>query len=321
MSMPGWPHDDSPFHRGEQEVQARVGVRAKVESAGRRVVRAFMPEQHREFFSQLPFVVVGAVAADGRPWASMLVGEPGFMNSPDPALLRIDAPPFAEDPIMPGLKLAADVGVLGIELHTRRRNRMNGRIVGRDAYGMTIQVAQSFGNCPKYIQQRAYRRLVSESTTTPQSLQVLPRLDSAAASLIRAADTFFIATHYAAADARPSYGADVSHRGGKPGFVRVDDAATLTWPEFVGNFLFNTLGNLTVNPRAGLLFPDFTNGDLLLLSGRGEIIWDGDELQAFAGAERLLRYRIERIVRLPAALPLRWQLQEYSPFLANTGAW
>jgi len=320
MALPGWPHDGSPFHPGEQEVQRRVGVRDKVEAIGRQVVRGLMPKQHRTFFAQLPFVVVGAVDETGQPWASLLFGQAGFASSPDPQTLSIAATPVDGDPLSGAIRSGAAVGLLGIELHTRRRNRMNGRVTSVDANGFAVTVEQSFGNCTQYIQKRSYRTVPASGAPLPQP-ESLAELDAAAIVRIAAADTFFIATHAPGEGGGAAYGADVSHRGGKPGFVRVDDASTLTWPDFVGNFYFNTLGNLQANPRAGLLFPDFETGELLYVAGRGEIIWDGDELRGFAGAERLVRFRIERVVRLAGRLPLRWQLEEASPILAGTGDW
>ncbi|MDN0073456.1 pyridoxamine 5'-phosphate oxidase family protein [Crenobacter sp. SG2303] len=320
MALPGWPHDGSPFHPGEQEVQRRVGVRDKVEAIGRQAVRGLMPEQHRAFFAQLPFVVIGAVDEAGQPWASLLFGQPGFAHSSDPRTLSVMAMPVDGDPLSGAIRSGAALGLLGIELHTRRRNRVNGKVTSVDENGFAVEVEQSFGNCPQYIQKRSYRTVTETGALLPQP-ESLTELDAAAIARIAAADTFFIATHYAAPGDGAAYGADVSHRGGKPGFVRVDDASTLTWPDFVGNFYFNTLGNLQANPRAGLLFPDFETGELLYVAGRGEIVWDGDELRGFAGAERLVRFRIERVLRLAGRLPLRWQLEEASPILAGTGDW
>ncbi len=92
-------------------------------------------------------------------------------------------------------------------------------------------------------------------------------------------------------------------------------------PDFAGNFFFNTLGNIAINPRASLLFIDFANGDLLYLAVTAAIVWDGPELQAFAGAQRLLRVRVQTARRLQAALPLRWGAAQLSPALVHTGAW
>jgi predicted pyridoxine 5'-phosphate oxidase superfamily flavin-nucleotide-binding protein len=116
-------------------------------------------------------------------------------------------------------------------------------------------------------------------------------------------------------------GVDVSHRGGKPGFVRIDDATTLTIPDFSGNNHFNTFGNLEMNPQAGLLFPDFQRGDLLHLTGTATVIWEGEEIRRFAGAERLLRFHLRQGFRVAGSLPIRWSEPEYSPFLEPLGAW
>ncbi|MEO5794418.1 MAG: pyridoxamine 5'-phosphate oxidase family protein [Rhodoferax sp.] len=304
----------STFHAGERAVQQRAGVAERMAEVGPRVIRSFMPDQHRDFFAQLPFVVLGSVDALGQPWASVLAQPPGFIQSPDAARLRVRALPAASDPLARNLVEGAPIGMLGIEPHTRRRNRVNGRVTALDGSGFGLAVEQSFGNCPKYIQARepVYAALASE----PAAI-VGTQLDPAALCLVRAADTFFIAT--------ASEGVDVSHRGGKPGFVRVDvDGSGQQWltvPDLVGNYFFNTLGNLALQPQAGLLFIDFDSGDLLHLAVRAEIVWDGPELARYAGAQRLLRLQVQQVLRRPAALALRWSAAQQSPALAATGAW
>lgn len=298
--------DESPFHRGEREMQVRTGARDKIESIGRRVIRDFMPDQHREFAAQLPFIVLGALDSTGHPCATMIAGRPGFMFSPDPRRLRIDARLPPADPLSSALHVGADVGLLGIEFHTRRRNRMNGAVIELDARGFTVEVAQSFGNCPQYINVRDYALIENQEHESAAAERISEQLDGAAIELVRSADTFFIATHYREPERRRWNGADVSHRGGTSGFVRIDDARTLTWPDYRGNFLFNTLGNLLLNPRAGLLFADFGSGTLLNVFGRTEIIWDGAAVRAVAGAQRLVRFHVERVALRRQALPLRW---------------
>lgn len=311
-------HQPSPWHAGEQRLQALHGVADHMGQIGRKVVRPFMPDQHREFFAQLPFMIAGAVDAHGAPWATLLEGAPGFVSSPDVTTLDVRALPAAGDPVRDAIAPGEAIGLLGIELHTRRRNRANGRIARHDADGFVVTVEQSFGNCPRYIQTRDW----SFAGTPGQggsAVEDAPGLDAAARATIVAADTCFVASY--ADDGGPSGRAvDVSHRGGRAGFVRVD-GDVLTIPDFAGNLFFNTLGNLLVNPRAGLLFVDFERGDLLQLSGRTEIVFDGPELTAFDGAERLWRFTIERAIRRPSALALRWRFGEYSPHLAGTGSW
>jgi uncharacterized protein len=308
------------FHEGEAALQERTGVRERLAEIGPLVIRDHMPNQHREFFAQLPFVVVGTVDGQGQPWASVLAGPAGFVTSPDPQRLDVAALPLAGDPLADNLIGGASIGLLGIEPHTRRRNRMNGRVTRRDEHGFSIEVEQSFGNCPKYIQTRRPEFLGAAS---PLPAQRLYGLDEPARALIGGADTFFIATAHpqAGVNKERAFGVDVSHRGGKPGFVRVDADGTLTVPDFIGNFFFNTLGNLAVNPRCGLLFMDFDNGDLLQVAARGEIVHEGTEVRAFEGAQRLLRFQVESALRLPKALPLRWGAAQLSPVLEATGAW
>lgn len=307
------------FHAGELALQTQAGVRERLAETGPRVIRDYMPEQHRSFFPLLPFVLVGSVDAAGRPWASMLAGEPGFVTAPDPRRLDVRARPFAGDPLRETLSEGAALGILGIELPTRRRNRANGRIVGVDGDGFRLQVNESFGNCPKYIQTRALEAAPSRprrETALDDRGAYMPHVRAA----IAAADTFFVAS-YVEDGARGGRAVDVSHRGGRPGFVRMAEDGTLTIPDFQGNFYFNTLGNLHANPRAGLLVPDFVRGDLVMLSGRTEILMDGPEVRAFPGAQRAWRFRAEAGLVLADALPWRGAVQSYSPQLDALGPW
>lgn len=319
--------DASPYHAGEQALQTRAGVRERAERAGRRVIRDFMPDQHRELFETLPYVVIGSLDGEDRPWASILVGRPGFMRTPDARTLAIGALPRVGDPLAANLMAGAPLGVLGIELETRRRNRVNGTVIRAGDGGFAVSVRQSFGNCPQYIQARAH----AFPDAPARAAEPRPRpaegglLSPAAQALVRGADTFFIASASPAArGGDPAEGVDVSHRGGKPGFVRVDMAegrSVLSAPDFPGNSMFNTFGNLALNPRAGLLFVDFTTGGVLSLTGRAEIVWDGPEVTVFAGAQRLLRFHVEDGIWLENAVPLRWSAPVQAPQLAATGRW
>lgn len=306
------------FHEGELALQVRAGVRERLGDAP--FIRDQMPRQHRDFFAQLPFLLAGSVDREGQPWASALAGAPGFIHSPDPRRLAVRARPAAHDPLAAALAAGAPLGLLGLEAHTRRRNRLNGRVASVDGGGFLVDVLQSFGNCPKYIQAREARYA---GGAAPAAAGCLGRLDEDAAALVRAADTFFIATAHprARTSVDAACGVDVSHRGGKPGFVRVDGEAVLTVPDFTGNSFFNTLGNLLLEPRCGLLFIDFERGDVLQVAARAGIVTDGDDLARFRGARRLLRLRVTAAVRTRSALPLRWGAAQLSPVLEDTGHW
>ena len=316
MDTPTARHDN-PFHAGEQAVHERLGIRERMVGLGQRVIRTAMPEQHQRFFEQLPFMLAGSVDGAGRPWASVLVGQPGFVRAPGAKRLDFHARPIPGDPLADGLAPGAQLGFLGIELHTRRRNRVNGHVVALDADGFSIEVEQSVGNCPQYIQGREFTWVRDADDLRPRGTEALTALDADARALIQRSDTLFIATHAPAS----AGGADVSHRGGRPGFVKIEDDRSFLVPDFTGNFFFMTLGNLQLNPRAGVLFIDFDTGDLLTLTGTAEVVWDGDELTAFDGAERGWRFRMDGGWRLREALPLRWAFRDLSPNSALTGTW
>jgi predicted pyridoxine 5'-phosphate oxidase superfamily flavin-nucleotide-binding protein len=318
------PDDDdiaSPFHAGELLIQEKAGVTRKAAALGRNGIRPFMPDQHRLFFMQLPFLVVGSLDAAGAPWASILSGRPGFIDSPDPETLEIVARLHGDDPLGSNLQPGAKIGVLGIEPWTRRRNRMNGEVTQRTGSGFVLHVDQSFGNCPQYIQARAPIALLP---ATMGSSGETPALSPAARDLIVRSDTLFIASAAPGDHADPRYGVDVSHRGGKPGFVHTgeeDGRAVLTIPDFRGNNLFNTTGNIVSYPQAGLLFPDFATGDVLQLTGAATVLLDDPLIQTYEGAQRLIEIRVTRGQFLRGALPLRWGDAEQAPQLDKTGAW
>ncbi len=294
----------SPFHTGEQAVQSRLGVRDAIEPWARQVVRPILPDQHREFYRRLPFVVAAARDADGRPWVTLLVGPPGFVQSPGPRHLHLITRPFSGDALEGSLLAGAELGLLGIELETRRRNRVNGSIVESGDGGLSLSVAQAFGNCPQYITERAWHHVEVDPARASSSRH--RRLEADMQSWIRTADTFFIASGFHGGGDHPAFGMDASHRGGAPGFVKVENDARLVFPDYAGNNHFNTIGNLVEDPRVGLLFVDFERGSLLQLTGTATIDWDSDEVARHPGAQRLVIVDVEDIVCLDGVLPLRW---------------
>ncbi len=314
--------EHSPFHHGERAVQTRAGVRDAAEQIGRRVIRDHLPDQHRAFYTQLPFLLVGHRDSGGWPWASILQDGGGpFVVSPDAHALTVPRRAIvADDPLGWSLEAGVPIGVLGIEPATRRRNRMSGTVSRVDADRVEIAVRQTFGNCPQYIQTRS---LVPRETSGRAEAAATPleTLSAADQALIVRSDTFFVASYFEGEEEHASNGVDVSHRGGRPGFVRVDDEGVLTIPDYAGNSHFNTLGNVHETGRAGLLFVDFDSGDLLSLTGDAQILWDTPETEHFSGAERLWQFRVVRGVRLPAVLPFTLPLDDFSPNSLLTGTW
>ena len=316
------PNGKSLFHRGEQAIQARLGVRDKMEVLGRRVIRDSMPQQHQEFFAQLPLLMVGTVDACGRPWASVLAGNPGFVRAIDPRTLEVTARPIYGDPLGKALLDGADIAVLGLEFETRRRNRANGKIARARGGVFEIRLMQSFGNCPKYIQARGYQ--LTDDIANIGDKRAVNRgnaLTGDAAALIGRSDTLFIASQFSENSGEWSHGVDVSHRGGRPGFVIVAHESLLLFPDYPGNCLFNTLGNIEVNPRCGLLFIDFDTGDCLQLTGEAAILWEPEHVCRFPGAERVVSFQVEDVIHIEAALPLTWRFQGYSPSSTRSKQW
>ncbi|WP_300013528.1 pyridoxamine 5'-phosphate oxidase family protein [uncultured Roseobacter sp.] len=292
----------SPFHQGEHLAQERLGVRG-IEDWARQVVRDHLPEQHREFHTALPFLVVAARDGQDRPWVTLLEGPDGFITSPDNQALSIGALPGPGDALHDSILPGSDIGILGIELATRRRNRVNGRAAGVTATGFDFRVDQSFGNCPQYIRERNWRReagAVRCQTTRGR------RLTTEQARWIASADTFFIASGYRGEGESATFGMDASHRGGDRGFVEVPDDRRLRFPDYAGNNHFNTIGNILLDPKAGLLFVDFASGSFLQLTGKASIDWDSGALARFPGARRLVTLEIDEVVETRSAASLRW---------------
>jgi predicted pyridoxine 5'-phosphate oxidase superfamily flavin-nucleotide-binding protein len=291
------------YHSGELEVQARAGVR----EVAKRVagsIHSFVPQVARAFLEERRFVVVATVDSDNRPWASALAGPSGFVRAQDEHTIRIDASPAPGDPVAMNLRTGSFVGLIVPDLATRRRLRINGRLEVSDS-SILIHVNQAYSNCPKYIQLREPSRELSlgRGRLAGRSSSLLPH----ERDWIQAADTFFIATLV------PGEGADASHRGGMPGFVTVENRE-LSWPDYAGNGMFNTLGNITKYPRAGLLVLDFATGSTLQLTGRASIDWNPAHSATGTDAERLVRFTPDDVVEIDGVLSHGMRLIEYSPF-------
>ena len=301
------PKGFDEWHPGEVALQRVAGSEEMLAPHAPRILLPFMIDQLRNFFPLLPFIVVSFVDEEERPWGTILPGSPGFVWSPTPDTLRIERKPPAGDPFAAALREGIAIGLLGIELPTRRRNRVNGIVSACDTTGFTVTVQQAYGNCPKYILPRGYTALKA----LPDHIEASAFADlddEEAQSLLNTADTIFVASFAPGPDGSPSM--DISHRGGKPGFIRVDQDRGLTIPDFAGNRFFNTLGNILLTGRACLVVPSFATGDVLLLAGNAEVSLteDSDSKAAEFGAERLWHMRPRQGQWLRGALPLEFQL-------------
>jgi predicted pyridoxine 5'-phosphate oxidase superfamily flavin-nucleotide-binding protein len=292
-----------PWHAGEIALQTRAGVTARMADMGPRVIRTSLIDQHRAFYPLLSFAVMGTVDPAGNVWATIRAGEPGFLHAPDPLALAVDMPREAQDPADAGMDDGDAVGLLGIDLRTRRRNRLNGAVRRTDGRGFAIDVEQSYGNCPRYIQPRTGTFTRPPDAPSSATVEVSRRLDERARKIIANADTFFVATYVDLEDGQRQV--DVSHRGGNPGFVQIGDDGVLTIPDYAGNSFFNTLGNIVANPRAGLVFLDFSTGDMLQMTGSAAISLHAADA-AGQETDRHWRFMPSKVIFRPAGLPLRF---------------
>ncbi len=293
----------NPFHEGELKAQARAGVGDVAKWAGG-FIRDYLPEQHRAFHTNLPFLVVSGADADGQTWITLVDGPDGFAASPDPRSITLDVEMDATDPLADAFAAGTDIGVLGIELATRRRNRFSGHIrAAKNGYEIDIQ--QTFGNCPQYIHERAWTRVAKTPVSDAKRSSALR---PAQVAQITAADTMFIGSGYQGRPGAASNGFDASHRGGAPGFVNVVDPTHLQIPDYAGNNFFNTIGNLVSDPRIGLLFVEFETGGLLHVTGRATIDF-GPRNAHDPDAWRMINVEIDGVLERPAAVGLRWAKQ------------
>jgi len=290
------------YHAGELAVQQRLGVRIEADRLSPMLDRPELTGGVGRFLAQRTLAVVTARDEAGTLWTSPLTGAPGFLEVLDASTLRILGAPGAGDPLH-DLPAGQALGLVAIEPGKGRRFRVNGRLTQAKPGALTVEVDQAYGNCPQYIQRRELRHdsgvLSTPMRQRPGPARVLTRRDL---DQVEVADTFFLGTTH------PTSGNDASHRGGRPGFVRTEDERTLWWPDYPGNNMFNSLGNLAADPTASLLFLDFRTGRSLQLSGRAELelvargSWGDD-----GGTGRVVRFTTD-LATVGPPLPLRADL-------------
>lgn len=293
------------YHSGELAVQRRMGQETIAARVGR-MIRTEVPEAATTFLAEQPMVVVTAADDESRVWTSLIAGPPGFVHADDPHTILVDALPAAGDPLRDVLRSARPIGIIAIEPQTRRRMRVNGAAEPTGT-GLRIRPDQVYSNCPKYISRRDV--VEAGSGTRPPRAQRGGALTDRQQALIASADAFFIGSADAAGNA------DASHRGGNPGFLQALSPRLLRWPDYRGNSMFMTLGNIDANPRCGLLVVDWSSGSTIQLTGTAEINWD--EADSKAGAQCAVDFTVGEVVELTDVSPLRWTAPELSP--ANPG--
>ncbi|NIR49137.1 pyridoxamine 5'-phosphate oxidase [candidate division KSB1 bacterium] len=303
---------DSPYHKGEQEVQKRIGEETIAQKTGR-IISDSLPAGAWKFIDKQPMVIVSSQDVKRNIWTSILVGEPGFMTAENERNVRIHLPSIVSsklDPFWENIRQQPNIGMLFIELATRKRLRINGISTLSDL-NMHVSVQQAYPNCPKYIQRREIA--VTESNKRSHSRKRGTVLTTEFKNWIEHSDTLFVGS----SDDQGNL--DASHRGGNPGFVKIADETTLIVPDYPGNSMFNTLGNFWVNPKAGVLFVDFATGNTLQLTGKVEISWEeaGTE-ETTGGTMRFWKFFISKWMWMDSLKGVNWKFVNHSSFNPST---
>lgn len=303
------------YHEGELAVQARAGE-TDIARMTSRAIAAQMPGAALPFIAQQNMLVIASVDRDGQLYCSIIFGERGFMRASDARTIVMDLKKIGlsnDDPMWDNLSHNSSVGILIIELATRRRLRVNGNMYPTADGCYRIDVVQAYPNCPKYIQRRATRTACLLKQADGATLLHGNDLSAAQRQIISSADTFFVASahrHHSG-----NYSLDTSHRGGPPGFVQILNNNLLRIPDYSGNSMFNTLGNFVTHPHAGLLFIDFTQHSLLQLSGSVEILWpQHDDSHSDSEVQRYWQFEIHNWWQSPIPFDISWEAPEPSPF-------
>ncbi len=298
------------FHEGEIAVQERAGER----EIGRRRASNISPRivpGARPFLAQQRLIAVATAGDDGHVWASVWCGAAGFVRSEDGERVSISRSLMTtsdDDPVQGRLAVGRDVGLLAIELTTRRRLRVNGQVDRISPDEIDVRVQESVPNCPKYIQRRQVRDL-DASPAVPRRTESGREIDDERRAAIARADTVFVGSLH------PSHGTDVSHRGGDRGFIRVMDARTLRVPDYPGNSMFLTLGNFEVDPRASLAVVDFDRFRVVSFSGSAVLQFIGEQpAQPTGGTGRYWDFFVREWIEFDLPPAMRWEWIESSPF-------
>lgn len=334
MSLSRLSSINPAFHQGEISLQKKLGIDKEIGERTNGFIRSYMPEQHRQFFTSCPFTVLALVDDEGYPIATPVWGEGDFIESPSPTQLRFSLPVQVWNMLQRPLNLdvisGSKIGIVGIEYATRRRNRLNGTISHATDGNLTVLVDQSFGNCPQYIHKRnttKKRRLAIDrqldsnlSDSVNMTSTTTNSINARALSTIESAETFFIASRHSSLGQDANEGLDVSHRGGKPGFINVK-GNTINFPDFSGNKFFNTLGNILLDPRVGILFWDNETGDLFFVKAKAKVEPIDTKAAVFKGAERFVSLSVISVTHIAGIYPYSHEITEMSPYALQTGDW
>lgn len=302
---------ESIYHHGELEIQEMAGEQIQANSNGRVITNKII-KGAINFIEKQTMAVVSSVDSEEKVWTSLLIGDYGFVSVPNENSLtfhndKIYSDP--EDPYFKNCKENSSIGSLFIELETRRRFRING-VVSTASNKINITVLEAYPNCPKYIQQR----IISSPENFKKATPIKSMGETFTPSIltwVTTADTLFVGSQ------GPNKRIDASHRGGNPGFVEILDELTLKIPDYAGNSMYNTFGNIAQNPNTGLLFIDFKNKKTLQLTGKATLLFNQnskEDLEKTGGTGRFWTFKTKEWIVTQNHHDVNWDFLSYSPF-------
>ncbi|KAM0723514.1 hypothetical protein Q7P37_000501 [Cladosporium fusiforme] len=326
-------YQDLPWHEGELSMAKAM----KVPPMDNPTFPSLSPQLANH--SQIaPLIAIGTLDKQGRPWTTLWGGEKGISQPIAQGVIGIRTPVVGQyDPVVEEL-VGKDangtvmreegagrmVGGLTIDLETRKRVKLFARMMAgalslredetldtKQHFAevqLVLRVEQSLGNCPKYLN----KKRIEPAMSAPELVSDSPQLPQRALDLLEKADLFFLSSSNHDQDM------DTNHRGGPRGFVRVvsneTSGAVLCYPEYSGNRLYQTLGNLKVNPVIGICVPDFDTGDMLYLTGTTEILIGSEAANILPRSNLAVKITTTAARFVAAALPFRGIAGEASPY-------
>jgi hypothetical protein len=306
------------YHAGEIAVQERTGERAIAERRGSMIGERLV-DGARAFVAEQELVAVAAIGPDDALVASVWCGDRGFLRSDEAGervavIAKLDRT-LGVDPVRSLLGSDVPFGMLVMDLETRRRLRINGTVDRFTEAGLSVRVGEVFGNCPKYIQRRRRTDIDPVDGPALPPVESGKVIDAARRAFIERIDTAFVGSIHA------RRGLDISHRGGKPGFIVVAEERVLRIPDYPGNAMYLTLGNFEVDPRAAIALVDFERRRVLSITGRAVATFGvEDPGLPTGGTGRHWSFTVQRWVEFSLPPSLAWTLIEPSPLnppLAN----
>ena len=304
----------SVYHQGEIEVQKLAGEELMANRNSRGIAKSIV-KGAVNFIEKQPMLILSSVDQNEKIWVSALIGDFGLSQVIDLEHVFIDLQKVKSsrlDPFFQNVKVNTGVGVLFIELATRRRYRINGVIQSLEN-NLNIKVEEAYPNCPKYIQKRVVS-LPAHFNEPNASISRGKRLGKEEVQWIKQADTFFVGSRSIEGKA------DTSHRGGNPGFIEVLSDGKLRIPDYQGNSMYNTLGNFAQNASAGLLFIDFEHKKTLQLTGKANLQFrqnNENDLVRSTGTGRFWLFETDEWIKIENHHQVNWEMIDYSPFNPN----